>query len=243
MAKGGTKIYCPNCREFSVCKAVSPTALGKPKAQRWYRTDYQDISWFRRARLCLSGEKTFLSAELDEKLLEELIQLREKLAKRHQVIAQRIRSVRPWLVRTETVPPDYAKEFVRKSAWWHTHSSGNPVRAPNHAKRIYESHHGWAIDFGANTFLIGKAIERCNNEINKYIDAAAQGDIPDLDELKSKLKMHIRGAVANNDGYEYEGYYPLEGQDMMFGAQSIDINDGVEYVLQKSGVSELLSST
>ena len=99
------------------------------------------------------------------------------------------------------------------------------------------------MDFGANTFLIGKAIERCNNEINKYIDAAAQGDIPDLDELKSKLKMHIRGAVANNDGYEYEGYYPLEGQDMMFGAQSIDINDGVEYVLQKSGVSELLSST
>lgn len=243
MAKGGTKIYCPSCREFSVCKAVSPTALGKPKAQRWYRTDYQDISWFRRARLCLSCKKAFLSAEIDEKLLEELIQLREKLAKRHQVIAQKIRSVRPWLVRAETVPLDYAEEFVRKSAWWHTHSSGYPVRAPNHANRIYESHHGWAIDFGANTFLIGKAIERCNNEINKYIDAAAQGDIPDLDELKSKLKMHIRGAVANNDGYEYEGYYPLEGQDMMFGAQSIDVNDGVEYVLQKSGVSELLSST
>ena len=77
-------------------------------------------------------------------------------------------------------------------------------------------------------FLIGKAAERCNNEVNKYIDVSVQGDIPDLEELKSILKMHIRGAVANNDGYEYEGYYPLEGQDMMFGAQSIDVKDGVE---------------
>jgi len=49
-------------------------------------------------------------------------------------------------------------------------------------------------------------------------------------------------AVANNDGYEYEGYYPLEGQDMMFGAQSIDVKDGVKYVLQKSGITELLGS-
>jgi hypothetical protein len=243
VAKDGTKIYCPNCKEFNICKAVSPTTLGKPKAQRWYRTDYQDISWFRRARRCLTCKQSFLSAELDETLLEELIKLREKLAKRHKLVADRIRSDRPWLVRTETVPLDYAEEFVRRSAWWHTHSSGNPVRAPKHAERIYKSHHGWAIDFGANTFLVGKAIARCNNEINAYIDAAVRGDIPDLDELKSKLRMHICGAVANNDGYEYEGYYPLEGQDMMFGAQSIDVNDGVKYVLQKSGVSELLGST
>jgi hypothetical protein len=25
---------------------LSPTTIGKPKAQRWQRTDYQDIAWF-----------------------------------------------------------------------------------------------------------------------------------------------------------------------------------------------------
>ena len=242
MPNGGTKLFCPSCRDFAVCKALSPTALGEPKAQRWYRTDQQDIYWFRRARQCLTCTKIFLTAEIHEALLEELIELRETLAKKNRSVSDRIVSSRPWLVRKENIPVELAMEFIRKTAWWHTHSSGNPVRAPGHADRIYESVHGWSIDFGANTFLVGKAIERCSSEIMNAMDNAIQGNIPNINELKEKLKLHIRGAVANNDGYEYDGYYPAEGQDMMFGAQSIDVNDGADFILERSGIAELLTS-
>lgn len=53
-------------------------------------------------------------------------------------------------------------------------------------------------------------------------------------------KLNIRGAVANSEGYEYEGFYPLQGQDMMFGVTSIDVKDGTDFLINKSGVSDLL---
>ncbi len=241
MPKRGTKIFCPSCKQFAICRAVSPTAIGEPKAQRWHRTDHQDISWFRRARQCLTCDQVFLTAELDERLLEELIELREKLAKKNQIVAARIRSSRPWLVRTETVPLELAQEFVRNTAWWHTHSSGQPVMAPNHAKRIYSSSHGWSLDFGANTFLVGKAIARCSQEISSAMDTAVKGHLPNLQELTEKIELHIRGAVSNSEGYEYDGYYPVVGDDMMFGAQSIDVKLGAKFILEKSGIKELLA--
>ena len=56
---------------------------------------------------------------------------------------------------------DTAERFIRASSWWLTHSSYRPVRAPGHAERLYMTPHGWAVDFGGNSFLVGKAIERC----------------------------------------------------------------------------------
>lgn len=167
---------------------------------------------------------------------KKVIKFKENIAERQKQAVERVRSERRWLVRDEVIPLEDAKELVAKSAWWHTHSSGSPVRAPNHANRVYKSHHGWVIDFGANTFLIGKAIERCKVEVNKHMDLVAQGENPDINELKKSLKKHICGAVANNEGYEYDGYYPLNGNDMMFGAQSIDVKDAAEYLIDKSGV-------
>lgn len=240
MPKIGTRIYCPSCKGFNVCQALSPTKVGKPKAQRWYWREHQDISWFRRARKCLTCNQIFLSAELDERLLDELISLREKLVKKNKLTADRIRSEKPWLVRVEEVPLELAKDFVRSTAWWHTHSSGQPVRARKHADRVFISSHGWSIEFGANTFLVGKAISRCGEEINKFIEVAVSGDIPEINDLKSRLRLHIRGAVANHDGNEYDGYYPVEGPDMMFGAQSIDVEDGVNFLIDKSGIDVLL---
>lgn len=54
--------------------------------------------------------------------------------------------------------------------------------------------------------------------------------------------MHILAAVANNDGYEYDGYYPIDGRDMMFGEQSIDVKDGADFILEQIGAAELLTS-
>ncbi len=156
-------------------------------------------------------------------------------------IVKNIRSDNSWLVYHDEIPLDLAEKFVMSSAWWHTHSSGRPVRAPRHADRIYKSSRGWALDFGANTFLISTAIERCSIEINNALDhTTSEGDM-DLHELKEKLKLHISGAVANHEGYEYEGYYPLEGNDMMFGAQSIDVDDGAQFLLDECSINEIFS--
>lgn len=242
MAKQGTKIYCPICSGFSVCRALPPTKAGKPKDQRWYRTDHGDISWFRRARRCSKCESIFLTAEIDERLLDELIALRTKLTLKNRSIADRIRSERSWLVRIENVPLELAKEFIQRTAWWHTHSSGSPVRAPKHSERIYQNHHGWVIDFGANSFLVGKAISRCSSAINNFLEKSANGELAQLSDLKESLKRHIRGAVANHNQDEYDGYYSLTGQHMMFGAQSIDIEDGANFIIRKSGVSELFNA-
>ena len=241
MVRLGTKIYCPKCAAFSVCRAIPPTKAGEPKGQRWYRSDYRDISWFRRARKCLLCETVFLTAEVEEKFLEELISLREKMAVKNKNTASRLRSTKPWLVRHEDIPLELAQEFVRATAWWHTHSSGSPVKAPNHSNRIYKNHHGWVVDFGANSFLVGKAVSRCAKEINNYIDKAVQGEVVQLDGLKQKLMLHIRGAVANHNQDEYDGYYALVGSDMMFGAQSIDVKDGVNFIISRSGINDLIT--
>ncbi|SDX45051.1 hypothetical protein [Thiocapsa roseopersicina] len=154
--------------------------------------------------------------------------------------ARSIRASRPWLVHSEAVTQELAQNFIRKSAWWHTHSSGQPVRAPGHASRVYKSHHGWAVDFGANTFLVAKAIARCGKELNVIIDRAVRGEAIDLPAIRQKLMLHIRGAVANNNGNEYAGYYPVSGTDMLLGAQSIDVENGADFVIEQSGIKSIL---
>lgn len=242
MAIGGTKVYCPGCKSFQICVAISPTRLGEPKAQRWHHIDHTDIAWFRRGRRCQHCSHTFLSAEVDEAFIDELVELRRRVAERQKVAVNAIFKRSPWLKREETIPLEVAREFIRASAWWLTHSSGSPVRAPRHAERIYKSHHGWAINFGGNTFLVGKAIERCRNKINDYLDNAIKGQLPLKSEVIASLKRQISGAVANADGYEYSGYYPIEGGDLRFGAQAIDVTDGASYMIQKSGLEDLLLS-
>jgi len=93
-----------------------------------------------------------------------------------------------------------AERFIRASAWWLTHSSYRPVRAPRHAEHLYMSHHGWAVDFGANTFLVGKAIERCRVILDRCRDEAATGQVLLRADVEAKLKKAISGAVANSNG-------------------------------------------
>jgi hypothetical protein len=121
--------------------------------------------------------------EVDEAFIVELVELRERLAEKQKSIVRKLKNRNLWLKRDETIPLELAKRFIRATAWWLTHSSGSPVRAPGHANRITKSHHGWVVDFGANTFLVGKAIERCRNILNDYLDEASKGHLP----LKSEV--------------------------------------------------------
>ena len=80
MAKhGGTKMYCPDCKKITICKAIPTTRLGKKSGQRWYRSDHEDINWFRRGRECLSCGHKFITAEMNEDFIEELVELRDAL--------------------------------------------------------------------------------------------------------------------------------------------------------------------
>ena len=82
MAKdGGTKMYCPSCEEIQVCQAIPPSSVGLESSQRIGFTDHTDIQWFRRVRQCLDCNNVFISAEVNETFLDELVELRSALGK------------------------------------------------------------------------------------------------------------------------------------------------------------------
>lgn len=78
--QGGTQIYCPHCKVVTVCKAINPSYFGEGSGQRWSRVDHNDIQWFRRGRVCLDCGAQFLTAELDEEFVTELVELRDALS-------------------------------------------------------------------------------------------------------------------------------------------------------------------
>jgi hypothetical protein len=78
--QGGTQMYCPFCGEITVCKGLGPAKAGLDASQRVYRPDHPDLQWFRRARRCQDCEETFVTAEVDEDFLGELVELRNALA-------------------------------------------------------------------------------------------------------------------------------------------------------------------
>ncbi len=179
----------------------------------------------------------FIAYLQTEEEFEEEILFKKKKDKKKQ-ISNRIYSSNSWLKREETIPESLARDFVRASAWWLSHPSG-AVRAPRHALNVYNNAvHGWTVDFGANKFLVGKAIERCKIEINNYIEKIINGEHINIDVLKETLKGHISGSVAHMNNDEYSGFYPITGSDLKFGSQSIDVNDGVKFLLNKLGINE-----
>ena len=80
VVQGGTQMHCPKCKEIRVCAAVPLTHLGRESCQRWYQTDHPDINWFRRGRFCKTCGHTFVTSEMNETFLEELVELRDALA-------------------------------------------------------------------------------------------------------------------------------------------------------------------
>jgi hypothetical protein len=62
-----------------VCAAVNPSSLGESSGQRWYRKDHTDIQWFRRGLVCKECGDEWLTAELPEGFLDELVELRDAL--------------------------------------------------------------------------------------------------------------------------------------------------------------------
>lgn len=77
--QGGTKKWCPKCQTVTVCAAVNPSQLGESSGQRRYRRDHSDIRWFRRGLVCKKCDHQWLSAEVPENFIGELVELRNAL--------------------------------------------------------------------------------------------------------------------------------------------------------------------
>jgi hypothetical protein len=80
-SNGGTRKWCPNCREITVCAAINPKDVydGVSRMQRVYWSEHRDLNAFRRGILCLVCHESWLTVEIEEDLMDELIDLREKL--------------------------------------------------------------------------------------------------------------------------------------------------------------------
>ena len=199
MARGGTKIVCAVCNDIQICRALSPTALDQPSSQRVQGEAYPDIRWFRRGRECLNCGSKFLTGELDEDFIWELVQLRGSWLRGVAKSAQSAARAASQRRREENVPIDDAKAFIRASAKW-DHPSYSIVDAPKHANRIYKHTLGWAIDFGANTFLPGMAVARSFAEMERIFSELAAGKIVFREQAIERLIRTISGCVATHDG-------------------------------------------
>ena len=83
VSKGGTDMWCPECKTISTCKAVPAAQVtydSNDYAQRKYYTKHSDINFFQRGRECLSCGHGFVSAEVDLNFVEELVELRDALS-------------------------------------------------------------------------------------------------------------------------------------------------------------------
>ncbi|MEG4287197.1 hypothetical protein QUB68_29245 [Microcoleus sp. A006_D1] len=134
---------------------------------------------------------------------------------------------------------ELAQEFIRESAYW-DHPSGSLVRTPKRAERIYKYQNNyWAVDYGSNSFLVAPAIYRCQQALLKFLEEAERGDVMPRPQLREKLELIVRGAVANHEGDEYR-CYPVDNNSMMFGNQAINISDFVDLILSKGGIDDHL---
>jgi len=80
LSKGGTEMWCPQCEEVTICAAIPNAELGLISSQRISKINEPDLNWFRRARQCQECFHDFVTAEIEEKFIDELCKMRTALA-------------------------------------------------------------------------------------------------------------------------------------------------------------------
>ena len=81
--QGGTQMYCVECKGIAVCAGVSPAQVTNDTddyTQRMYFSQYSDIQFFQRGRICQTCGNSWVSAEVPLTFLEELTELRDALS-------------------------------------------------------------------------------------------------------------------------------------------------------------------
>lgn len=177
---------------------------------------------------------SFVEEERNKRRREHERWSEEQRREKERYVEERLTVMERWS-RCE-VQRSTAASLVKASAWWLTHASGNPVRAPGHASRIELGKRGWSIEFGANHFLIGRFVQAASRHFIEGFDLVRKGNLLNRLYFLQKLRKDVRGCVANYNYDVYEDYVPSRGQ-LVFGAQAIDIDDASNYVIDASGLS------
>lgn len=162
-------------------------------------------------------------------------ELREAARQERARLVNRIRRKAARL--EKSVPLDEARVFVKKSAWWLTHSSGRPIRAPGDARRIEGPSHDLRIRLSDHPFLVTRAIKRCARVVRLAVAEIEGGGSIDREDLEQQLWSAVRSAVATPYGDEHSLLYPLRGTDMVFGAHSIDVEDFANTAMVRTGLT------
>ncbi|WP_161937642.1 hypothetical protein, partial [Sulfurovum riftiae] len=183
--------------------------------------------------------------QTEEEFEEEILEKKKIKERSHKIsnLSNTIYSTHSWLKREETIPLELAQGFIRNATYWDHPKAGYYVSA-DHSHRIKNDYlHGWSVKFGANYFLVGKAIERCKKSINEYIEKIQNKNHAEINILRDKLKIQISGAVATSNNYEYDGYYPIENGYMKFGTQAINVVDGANFLIRELMLDEFLEKS
>jgi hypothetical protein len=244
--RGPLHIHCPKCRAFRRSSSLKIRKTKDSGTRRFYYPSQPDISWFKRKRRCAICETVFYTGEVSEDLIEELFQLREKLKKYrlpfYKKLRRDIRKKISWLdTKGDEVPVELCENLIRETAWWLTHSSGTPVRAPGHAQNLYRSYCGWAVEFGANSFVAGRALAKARDYANEMFELADVGGMPPDEEIRNKLSQIPSQCVLNVNSDLYTEY-PVTFGLLIFGAQAININDCVRVFMESTGLEKLVEA-
>jgi len=131
-----------------------------------------------------------------------------------------------------------AQFFIKKCAMW-DHPTGKWVSAPKHVKRIVNGRYGWEIEFGANTFLVARAIEKSTHFVRRLIDQVERGEVIRNSKISSQLDLIISGSVSNYEGEIFEGYYSIESGLLRFGTQGINVEAFKSYIIGTTEISKI----
>ena len=76
------QLYCPNCKRYQIVRvsnSYDSKAWTGDHNHKLYFKENPDITWHRRVRQCSVCDQQFSTAEIEERYLDELVQLRKSV--------------------------------------------------------------------------------------------------------------------------------------------------------------------
>lgn len=222
-----------NCKKITSCKVP----LHDGSAGERVELAFKGATWVRRERICGVCGAQFWTGEIDEDVIKRLVSpsgntdLEDLVNPFESLVGE------PQAQDINGATRELARELIHASAWW-DHPSGRYVRAPRQADNVCNLQSGWLVAFGANSFLVGRAIKRCTLVLDEIKSRIQRQEDFSGEEVIKMLERPISISVCNSSGSEYE-YPPFIGK-LRFGSQAIDVRDAAIYLMKTVGVYELL---
>lgn len=143
-------------------------------------------------------------------------------------------------LRWRVVDYETMRFLIKRSVWWKQPKNGW-VRAMGHADNIVVYRNSRVLKFGANYFLIEKAIQSAMIDLDSFVEEFNE-ESKSTDNL-SKLKLEIRHAllhsVSHQNKGDYPGEYPCKNGKMLFGTTAVDIDEFIDALLETTHVINL----